>query len=99
MSYLRRQLNLVVDAVEEYRGGNLGLNTLVQRIQGLSDAIDQPDWREDVFPIVLVLEEINAVCLDEHRSLSEAESEFVAKQLDRLQSLTDSYCKKDSDGG
>ena len=82
--FVERQIRLVRDAIIGYRGGNLGLNGLVHRIEAVSSVIDVDAWKDRLFAAVLVLEQANAASLNEKRALSEEEVADVSNALSEL---------------
>jgi len=79
------------DLIDDYRGGRLDLNSLIQRIEGVSDVIDLDEWKDGVFPIVLAMEQINAVGLDTKTELTEADKATIATSLHALDVLIESF--------
>jgi hypothetical protein len=84
MSVLRRQ-------VDDYRNGRIGLNTLIQSIEGIGAVLDSGAWKDAIFPIVLSMEQISAVALDEKRGLTEADKVSVENSLITLEALIDCF--------
>lgn len=50
---LARQINLLNDAIGAYRQGALELNSLIQRIEGVSEELGMEEWKDEIYPIVL----------------------------------------------
>lgn len=82
-----RQVAVLRRFVSDYRGGSLDLNALIQRIEGISAVLDVDAWRDAVFPIVLSLEQVNAVALDAKRDLTTADKVVVENSLLELETL------------
>jgi hypothetical protein len=55
-----RQFSVMRQTIDNYRSNNLNLNSLVQRIQGAGGVIDNVQWGDAIFPIILEMEQINA---------------------------------------
>ncbi|NWB98787.1 hypothetical protein HX882_23120 [Pseudomonas gingeri] len=47
--HLARQLVLLRQLIREYREGELSLNLLVQRVEGVGAAIDSESWTDSTF--------------------------------------------------
>ena len=82
-----RQVVVLRRLVSDYREGVLGLNALIQRIEGIGDVLGVEVWKDAVFPIVLSLEQVNAVALDAKRGLTEADKASVENSLLELEAL------------
>ena len=82
-----RQLSLLRRSLNDYGRGNMQLNSLVQRIEGIGAAIDLEAWRDRVFPILLDIEQVNAATIESRRQLSAAEKELVDSSLRQLESV------------
>lgn len=74
-----------------YRDGALMLDTLVQRIEGISEALGISAWSEAVFPVLLSIEQVNAVALEAKRALTEEDKALVSKSLCELEALVDRF--------
>ncbi len=83
--YVERQLLLIGQFIGEYRRGDLNLNTLIQRIEALSCVIDNEHFKNAVFPIVLKIEEINAVTLEDNSKLSANNEKIIYQSLQELE--------------
>ena len=84
LTVLHRQVN-------DYRNGRLGLNTLIQRIEGIGAVLGFESWKDAIFPIVLSMEQVNAAALDEKRGLTEAEKVSVENSLHELESIINRF--------
>jgi hypothetical protein len=82
-----RQAAVLRQLVSDYREGLLGLDSLVQRIEGIGNVLDSERWKDAVFPIVLALEQVNAAVLIAKRRLNEDESAYVEKTLRKLEAV------------
>jgi len=82
-----RQVVVLRRMVSDYREGALGLNALIQRIEGISDVLGVEAWKDAVFPIVLSMEQVNAAALDAKRVLTEADKASVENSLRELEAL------------
>ncbi len=67
--------------------GRLGLNALIQRIEGIGDILGIEAWKDAVFLLVLSMEQVNATAIDAKRDLTEAEKTLVEKSLLELEVL------------
>ena len=83
--FLDRQLTVMLKAVTDFRAGRLQLNDLVQHIEGVSDVIQVDAWKDRIYPVVLVLEQINAMAINARRGLTADETVDVAAALSELE--------------
>ena len=58
--FFQRQLTILKDTVSRYRAGTLGLNKVVQHLEAVTNLVNDQKWRDQVFPIIVNLEQINA---------------------------------------
>lgn len=89
--YTKRQLDLLVSIIAEYESDKIQLNSLVQKLDALTCAIDLDAWDDDVYRIRVALETVNAVSLDENRPLNDFEKDLISKKLQELQLLIENY--------
>ncbi|MHA6879176.1 hypothetical protein [Ralstonia pseudosolanacearum] len=89
--FIGRQLALIEQAIFDYEWKNLDLNSLVSRIEGASLAVGDDSWSGIVYPLVDVLEEANALALDEGRSLDAEGQRIVGDALSKLKGAIQSY--------
>lgn len=82
-----RQIAVLRQFVSNYREGTLGLNALIQRIVGISEVLGVEAWKDATFPIVLSMEQVNAVAIDAKRGLTEFDKALVEKALIELEAL------------
>jgi hypothetical protein len=82
-----RQAAVLRRLVSDYREGVLGLNALIQRIEGIGDVLGIETWKDAVFPIVLSMEQVNAAALDAKRRLTEDDKASVEDSLRELEAL------------
>ena len=82
-----RQACVLRQLVSDYRAGDVGLNTLIQRIEGIGDVLAVDSWRDAVFPVVLEMEQVNAAALDERRALTDADKAAIESSLRGLEAL------------
>jgi hypothetical protein len=82
-----RQVVVLRRLVSDYREGVLGLNALIQRIEAIGDVLGVEAWKDAVFPIVLSMEQVNAVALDAKRALTKADNASVENSLLKLEAL------------
>ena len=59
MEFQQRQVSRMRSEISDYRAGRLSLNSLIGNIEGLARALDEEFWGDEVFPIVLALEQTN----------------------------------------
>ncbi|NWD73713.1 hypothetical protein HX890_06205 [Pseudomonas gingeri] len=85
--HLARQLVLLRQLIREYREGELSLNLLVQRVEGVGAAIDSESWTDSAFNILLSMEQINAVTLDTQGHLMPTDTVEIEKSLVELETL------------
>ena len=86
-----RQVVVLRRLVSDYREGVLGLNALIQRIEGIGDVLGVEAWKDAVFPIMLSMEQVNAVALDAKRALTEADKASVENSLLELEALINRF--------
>ena len=86
-----RQVVVLRGLVSDYRDGVLGLNALIQRIEGIGDVLGVEAWKDAVFPIVLSMEQVNAVALDAKWALTEADKASVENSLLELEALINRF--------
>lgn len=86
-----RQMVVLRRLVSDYREGVLGLNALIQRIEGIGDVLGVEAWKDAVFPIVLSMEQVNALALDAKRALTEADKASVENSLLELEALINRF--------
>ena len=86
-----RQMVVLRRLVSDYREGVLGLNALMQRIEGIGDVLGVEAWKDAVFPIVLSMEQVNALALDAKRALTEADKASVENSLLELEALINRF--------
>lgn len=84
---VERQLAILSELIDTYRAGHLPLNTLVQRIEATANFIDISWWKDELFPILLLLEQINAAALDNRSALSESDRADIIFALNNLDLL------------
>jgi hypothetical protein len=82
-----RQMVVLRRLVNDYRRGVIGLNPLIQRIEGIGNVLGVEVWKDKVFPVVLSMEQVNAAALEEKRALTEADKASVENSLLELESL------------
>jgi hypothetical protein len=82
-----RQLALLRRSLSDDRRGDMQVNSLVQRIEGIGAAIDLEAWRERVFPILLNIEQVNAATIESRRQLTADEKKLVDNSLRQLESV------------
>ena len=82
-----RQAAVLRRLVSDYREGVLGLNALIQRIEGIGDVLGIEAWKDAIFPIVLSMEQVNAAALDAKRRLTEDDKASVENSLCVLEAL------------
>lgn len=85
--FFARQVVVLRRLISDYREGVLGLNALIQRIEGIGDVLGVEAWKDAVFPIVLSMEQVNAVALDAKGALTEADKASVENSLLELEAL------------
>ncbi|MBS4096804.1 MAG: hypothetical protein KGZ83_08230 [Sulfuricella sp.] len=85
--YLTRQALLMLRQIGEYRANAFTLNSLIQRLEGLLDAVDRELWRDAIFPLIFSLEQINASVLDEQRQLTSNDNALINGLLQDLEKI------------
>lgn len=85
--FFARQMAVLRRLFSDYRSGKLGLNALIQRIEGVGDVLGVEVWKDAVFPLLLLMEEVNAATIDAKRDLTVAEQGLVEGALLQLEEL------------
>lgn len=85
--FFDRQAAVLRQLIHDYRDGMLGLNVLIQRIEGVGDVLGVEEWKDGVFPIVLSLEQINAAALNAKRGLTSADKASIDSSLLDVEAL------------
>jgi hypothetical protein len=88
MVVLRRMIN-------NYRQGMLSLNTLIQRIEGVSDLLGVEAWKVAVFPLISSMEQVNATAIDAKRDLSVVDQASILSSLVELDAVINQFDIKD----
>ena len=83
--FFDRQIKILRQTIDDYRAGRLTLNTLIQRIQGIGDVLEDDEWKQAVFPIIWSMEQINAFALEEKQDLTEKETRSIENSLLELE--------------
>lgn len=95
-SYVKRQLALMEQALRDYELGRLSLNSLIQTIGALEDAIGSESLRTALSPMVFTIEEINAVALDfGWTTISRKDARTVQREIDKVRSVIDTFRRTD----
>jgi hypothetical protein len=89
--FLARQFSILRELIKRYFDGALGLDALIQRIEGLGDAIGIEAWKDVVFPLLLSMEQINAVALEEKRNLTAVEKRSIEQSLTEMEALVERF--------
>lgn len=84
---LVRQAAILRRFISDYREGALGLHSLIQRIEGIGAVLGIEAWKDATFPIVLSMEQVNAIALDSQRGLTVADKATVENSLLELEAL------------
>ena len=82
-----RQIALLRRLISDYRAGALNLNSLIQRIEAITAALGSAKWKDDVFPLILSMEQINAVAIESKRHLTASEQIIVEDAVREIESL------------
>ena len=85
--FFDRQIKNLRQTIDDYRAGRLTLNTLIQRIQGIGDVLEDDEWKQAVFPIIWSMEQINAFALEEKQDLTEKETRSIENSLLELEAF------------
>jgi hypothetical protein len=95
-SFLVRQVAILRQLIDSYRKRRLGLDSFIQRVESVNDAIDSEVWRDKIFPIILLMEEVNAFALYEKRVLTESDKVLVEDSLCKLEILLTNILETDN---
>jgi hypothetical protein len=96
---LKRHLSQIKRLIGMYRAGDITLNSLSQQLQTLSEVVDDENWRVSSWPIILALEEENAVALDTKLTSTMNSNEIISKALDDMEQLVIETEKRRIAGG
>jgi hypothetical protein len=83
-----RQAAVLRQLVSDYKCGNIGLDALIQKIEGIGDVVNIEKWKDAIFPIILSMEQINAAAIEERRRLTAAEVSTIDKFLHEVETLS-----------
>ena len=86
-----RQVMVLRRLIGDYREGVLGLNVLIQRVEGIGEVLGVEAWQDAIFPILLSMEQVNASALDTKVALTEADKASVENSLLELESLINRF--------
>lgn len=84
-----RQVELVKLKIRDFHSGALGLNLLIQQLEGLARAIGDDFWCNQAFPIVADLEGINSELIDKRRKATPAELFEIGRLLRSLEGFAE----------
>lgn len=83
--FITRLMWVLRRAITAYREGRIDLNTLVQRIEGVSSVVELKPWSAAVFPITVEIEQINAMALDSQAALTSEDQALIEAALQQLE--------------
>ncbi len=86
-----RQITVMRNLASDYHKGNISLNTFIQQIEGVCDVLGKDTWKDAIFPIVLDLEQINAVALSTQTGMTESNKADVDNLLIKFEVLLSSF--------
>ena len=89
--FLNRQRLILLDAIAQYKKGSLHLNSFLRRLEGITDIVALQSWDEKVFPILSLMEEINAAAIDEKRSLTCDEEHSIENCMASIEAAANRY--------
>lgn len=91
--FLLRQLSVLQNAVNDYRGGSVSLSRLINTL-GAIDAVVQPTpWEDRLFRICVELESINSEVIDKRRAINADEVGTIALLLKAVDELVSDHQK------
>ena len=73
--------------IRDYRQGALGLNELIQQLEGLARIVGDDFWCDQVFPLVADLEGINSELIDKRRDATPAERTEIERLLTCVEAI------------
>ena len=85
--FLTRQFLQIQFAISDFRKGELDLNALVRKLEGIGNIIEGEFLEERLFPLVFDLEAINSELLDKKRELNPSEQEQIRSILNLLETM------------
>lgn len=87
--FKNRQVVLVKLKIQDFHSGVLGLNSLIQQLEGLARVIGDDFWCNQAFPIVADLEGINSELIDKRRAATPSERAEIDHLLSCLERLAE----------
>jgi hypothetical protein len=85
--FIHRQITHLEKFIHDFREGSLSLNSLIQRVEGISIALANKAWSDAIFPIVVDMEQINAATLASCRDVNEHERLSIEQSLHAIKLL------------
>ncbi|WP_243366522.1 hypothetical protein [Fundidesulfovibrio soli] len=86
--FISRQQDVLRRIIREYNTGARSLNSLIINIETVANSIGNLRFSEEISPLILSMEQINAAMIEENRTLTDLEHGSVTEQLLRLEELT-----------
>lgn len=93
--FLLRQFAIIRRLVGDYRNGKLPLDSLIQEIEGISGLLNIESWGNELFPIVLDLEQINAMSINTKTELTAQDEVDVENLLIELEGLINRFQREE----
>lgn len=84
-----RQLSIIESCLNEYKKGKIALNSLVETLEAVTGILEDDEWEEKVFPIIVCLEQMNAASIVFNPSLSDDDLCAIEKCIKELKSIID----------
>jgi hypothetical protein len=88
--FTARQISLIRKLLDDLNQGSLDLNSFIQKLDGIYHALQDALWKEQLFPIILDLEQISASALDSKKALAPSDLAEVGRTLKKLEMLVSS---------
>lgn len=85
--FIDRQCVLIQTAIADYRKSDVGLNTLINKLDGLRIALEDSVWSEDLSEPIFDMERINSEVIDKKRTLNSSELSALNAILTKIELL------------
>ena len=83
-----RQSRVLLQLLADYRSGEINLNSLIQKVDGVRNIVGEEKWGDEIFSTILCLEQINASVIEGRRVFTESDAAMVNHLLVDLESLS-----------
>jgi hypothetical protein len=95
--FLNRQMFILKSSIDDFRRGRTSLNTLVARIEGLANVLDDAVFQDAASEVAWSLEQINAALL-EGAPMTSTHEDIIRVDLEKLDALVVRYASPADEG-